>query len=429
MSDRLDRHCIIGAGYAGNGVAKAFADADIPYDQLERNAYVGGNWADGVYDSTQIISSRDSTQYADFPMPREYPDFPSREQVLDYLNAYVDRFGLRDRIEFETDVVRCKPLRPRGTGGWRVELHSGEVREYAGVVVANGHHWAKRYPRYPGEFSGHTLHSKDYRRPEDLEGERVLVVGAGNSGCDIAVEAARELGHAEISMRRGYWFLPKSIFGIPTAELDQPWFPVCAQRLFLRAMLPIVFGRYERYGLQRPDHRLFDKHPTVNSQLLYALRHGRIRARPDIERLDGHAVHFADGSSSQFDTIVWATGFHINFPFLDRDLFEWRDGAPERVAGMLAPGIAGLYVFGVLQPRGGAGPLITAGSRLLAEMVQVQARLDHPLSDDLARVDRPDARMLVGVSETLRRITLGRRTLKGILLANRLAGRTVEAVG
>jgi hypothetical protein len=96
---------------------------------------------------------------------------------------------------------------------------------------------------------------------------------------------------------------------------------------------------------------------------------------------------------------------------------------------MLAPGIAGLYVFGVLQPRGGAGPLITAGSRLLAEMVQVQARLDHPLSDDLARVDRPDARMLVGVSETLRRITLGRRTLKGILLANRLAGRTVEAVG
>jgi cation diffusion facilitator CzcD-associated flavoprotein CzcO len=427
--DRLDRHCIIGAGYAGNGVAKAFADAGIPYDQLERNAYVGGNWADGVYDSTQIISSRDSTQYADFPMPRDYPDFPSREQVLDYLNAYVDRFGLREWIEFETEVVRCEPLGPRGTGGWRVKLDSGEVRDYAGVVVANGHHWAKRYPSYPGEFSGQALHSKDYRRPEDLGGERVLVVGAGNSGCDIAVDSARELGYAEISMRRGYWFLPKSIFGIPTAELDQPWFPVCAQRLFLRAMLPIVFGRYERYGLRRPDHRLFDKHPTVNSQLLYALRHGRVRARPDIARLDGRTVHFADGTSSEYDTIVWATGFHISFPFLDRDLFQWRDGAPERVAGMLVPGIAGLYVFGVLQPRGGAGPLITAGSRLLAEMARAQGRLDHPLSDDLARLERPNARMLVGVSETLRRIAVGRRAVKGILLANRLAGRTVEVVG
>ena len=79
MSER--RHCIIGAGYAGNGVAKALKDAGIPYDQIERNEYVGGNWADSVYDSTHIISSRDSTEYGDYPMPRDYPDFPSREQV------------------------------------------------------------------------------------------------------------------------------------------------------------------------------------------------------------------------------------------------------------------------------------------------------------------------------------------------------------
>ena len=424
MSGR--RHCIIGAGYAGNGVAKAFRDAGIPYDQLERNEYVGGNWADGVYESTQIISSRDSTQYGDFPMPREYPDFPSREQVLAYLNEYVDHFGLRERIEFGTEVVRCEPLDRNGIGGWRVELASGEVREYAGVVVANGHHWDKRYPDYPGEFDGHEIHSKDYKRPGDLDGDRVLVVGAGNSGCDIAVEAAKELGSADISMRRGYWFLPKTIFGIPTAELDRPWFPVWAQRLFMRAMLRIVYGRYERYGLRRPDHRLFDKHPTVNSQLLYALRHGRVHARPDIARLEGRTVHFVDGTSGDYDTIVWATGFHVSFPFLERDLFEWRGDAPVRVAGMLPPGVANLYAYGVMQPRGGAGPLITASARLLAEMVQAQERLDHPLADDLARLEAPSARMLVGVSETMRRIAVGRRALRGVLVANRLAGRTVQ---
>ena len=107
------RHLIIGAGYSGIGVAKAFKDAEIPYDQVERNAEIGGNWLDGVYDSTHIISSRDSTGYADFPMPESYPDFPSKAQMLAYLRSYVDHFGLRDRIEFETEVVRAEPLAPR----------------------------------------------------------------------------------------------------------------------------------------------------------------------------------------------------------------------------------------------------------------------------------------------------------------------------
>jgi cation diffusion facilitator CzcD-associated flavoprotein CzcO len=255
----------------------------------------------------------------------------------------------------------------------------------------------------------------------------VLVVGAGNSGCDIAVEAALELGEADISMRRGYWFLPKTVFGVPTAELDRPWLPVWAQRAFLKASLRLVFGRFERYGLERPDHELFEKHPTVNSQLLYALRHGHVRPRPDIERLDGQTVHFVDGTSDEYDTIVWATGFHVTFPFLPADLFPWKNGAPVRVAGMLPPGVANLYVFGVAQPRGGAGPLITAGADLLADMVRVQERLDHPVAEDLARLEPPSAQMLVGVSESMRRIRRGRRALRALLWANRLRGRTVDA--
>jgi hypothetical protein len=419
------RHCIIGAGYAGNGVAKAFADAGIPYDQLERNDHIGGNWADGVYDSTHIISSRDSTQYADFPMPRDYPDFPSREQVLAYLNAYVDRFGLRERIEFGAEVARCEPLDSRGISGWRVELASGEVRHYAGVVVANGHHWDKRFPSYPGEFAGKEIHSKDYKRPADFEGERILVVGGGNSACDVAVEAAAVLGRAEISVRRGYWFLPKSFLGIPLAEWDRPWIPVSVQRRLAKLAARATFGSYERYGLPEPDHRPFDRHPTVNSQLLYALRHGRVRPRPDIERLDGRTVHFVDGSSADYNTIVWATGFNVSFPFLDRGLFEWENGIPKRVAGLLAPGIANLYVFGVLQPRGGAGPLITRGAELLAEMARAQERLDHPLADDLAPLDPPSAEILVGVSETSRRIALGRRAVRALTAINRVRGRTL----
>ena len=421
------RYCIIGAGYAGNGFAKALNDAGIPYDQLEMTDHIGGNWAHGVYDSTHIISSRDSTEYGDYPMPRSFPDFPSREQVLAYLNDYVDHFGLRERIEFGTEVVRCEPLDERGLSGWRVELRSGEVRHYAGVIISNGHHWDRRFPDYPGRFSGKTIHSKDYRRVSDLEGERVLVVGGGNSACDIAVEAANEFGRAEISMRRGYWFLPKTVAGIPMAEIDRPWIPVWAQRLGVRLIVRLVFGSYRRYGLPMPDHKPFAKHPTVNSQLLNALRHGRVRPRPDIERLDGCRVHFVDGSSAEFDTIVWATGFNITFPFLDPGLLDWRNGVPVRVGGVLVPGIANLYIFGLLQPRGGAGPLITAGAGLLARFVKAQERLDHPLADDLGHFERPSSRMLVGVSETSRRIKAGHRFLPLLLAANRRRGRVLPA--
>ncbi len=400
--------CIIGAGYAGLGVARALAARGIPFDWFERNDALGGNWLDGVYDSTHIISSRDSTAYADLPMPRDYPDFPSRAQVLDYLNAYADRFDLRRRIRFGATVERVTPAEG---GRWTVALAGGEARAYEHVVVCNGHHWAQRIPSYPGSFAGKAIHSKAYRNPGDLDGRRVLVVGGGNSGCDIAVEAARHFGEAHVSMRRGYWFLPKTIFGIPTAELERPWLPTWAQKAVLKALLAVAVGPNRRYGLAAPDHDLFDLHPVVNSQLLYFLRHGLVRAHPDIARLDGKTVHFVDGGAIEVDTIVWATGFHVRFPFLDPALLAWENGVPRRVFGLFVPGRAGLYLFGLLQPRGGAGPLISAAAELVADAVEAQAERARPIADELAALSPPSARMLAGVHETLRDIRRARRAL------------------
>jgi cation diffusion facilitator CzcD-associated flavoprotein CzcO len=239
----------------------------------------------------------------------------------------------------------------------------------------------------------------------------VLVVGAGNSGCDIAVEAARTFGHALISMRRGYHFVPKTVLGIPAAELDKQWLPTFAQRAFMRAMVRVIHGDNTRYGIPKPDHRLFDRHPVVNSEMLHALRHGRVEYRPDIERFEGNTVVFVDGRREEVDTIVYATGFNISFPFLDRDLFEWAHGIPKRVFGMMAPRAAGLYIFGVLQPRGGAGPLISRGADLLARLAVIQSRIDHPLALDLVRIRKADARHLVGVSEMMREIAVANRIL------------------
>jgi cation diffusion facilitator CzcD-associated flavoprotein CzcO len=414
------RYCIIGAGYAGLAAAKGFTDAGLDYDQFEAKEQVGGNWFDGVYDSTTMISSKDATAYADHPMPADYPMFPSRAQMLAYLQSYAVRFGLDRRIRLNTLVDAVTPLDPTGRSGWKVRLASGEEHEYAGVVVANGHYWKVNIPEYPGEFAGKQLHSKFYNNPDDVEGTRVLVVGAGNSGCDLAVESSNAFGSADLSMRSGYWFLPKTMWGIPISALDTFYQPLWLQRAALKTALRMTVGSYERYGLPKPNHDLFDKDVTVNSTMMYAVQHGRVRPRPEISHYEGKRVHFVDGTSDEFDTILWATGFHTDFPFLDRGLFTWENGQPKLISHLLPPGLANLYLWGNVAPRAGVGRTLTQGGRLIADLVVAQRTLDRPLSELVGAAMKPQSSMLSGQGELLLLIRSMRRLLRVLHTADGL---------
>ena len=407
------RHCIIGAGYSGLAAARAFTQAGIAYDQFEATDQLGGNWSHGVYDSTHLISSRRSTQYPEYPMPASYPVFPSRDQMLRYLQDYAEHFHLEDNIRYGTEVVAARPLDRTGLAGWRVELAGGETREYAGVVVANGHYWERNIPSYPGVFAGRQLHSKDYRRPEDFgAGSRVLVVGAGNSASDLAVEAAATFGRADLSMRRSYWFFPKTIFGIPASEWDRVWMPLWLQRIGMETMLWLSFGNYRRYGLQKPDHELFTKDVTVNSSMFHALLHGKVRPRKEIARFDGHTVQFVDGCSGEYDTIVWATGYHTRFPMLDESIFVWEQGQPVLVEHVLVPRYANLYIWGLVAPRSGAGRILAAGADFIAELVRMQRLFGIPIADIAARRIPAKSSILAGSAEILAHIKLMRRYMR-----------------
>ncbi|GAB2562885.1 flavin-containing monooxygenase [Nocardia heshunensis] len=410
------RYCIIGAGYTGLAVAKAFTDLGLDYDQLEATDAIGGNWSHGVYDSTYLISSKDVTEYPDHPMPDAYPDFPSAAQMRDYLRSFAAEFGLDRRIEFGALVADVGPLDATGAAGWRVELASGEVREYTGVVVANGHYWDTNIPSYPGEFTGKQIHSKDYKRPADLEGSRVLVVGAGNSGCDLAVEAAVTFGNSEISLRRSYWFIPKYVFGIPSGKFDVGSVPVpkLAQEAVFRSLVALGMGSFDSFGLRKPEHRIFEQDLVVNQQLPYFLKHGRIAVRPEIARFDGHTVSFVDGTVGEYDTIVWATGFKTTFPFLRDGLLEWEHGQPRLVAHTFAPGLANLYFAGLVAPRSGAGMLLMNSSRLIAESALLQQDLDSPIGDLYAHVSKPSAEILAGGPELRWEALRGRWLVRGL---------------
>lgn len=408
-------HCVIGAGFAGLAAARALLKRGVGVHVYEVRPEVGGNWLDGVYDSTHLITSRRSTGFPEHPLPADLPDFPHWTALRDYLKDYTDEFGLREHIRFGTEVTAVVPAGAAdGTDGWLVTSRGAngeQTRHYAGVVVANGHHWDKFVPDKPGSFTGAQLHVKDYKRPEDLMGPKVLVVGAGVSACDLAVEAGRTFGTAWISMRRTHHFVPKTVYGKPVSELNNPWIPAWLQRVVSTAMLRVVNGPYSQYGMPEPDHKLFTEQVTVNTQLLYYLRHGTVRYRPDIERFDGRVVRFVDGTAEEFDSVVWATGYLNTFPFLDRGLFEWEKGVPRRVCGLLPERTAGLYVFGLIQLRGGAGPMLALSAELLADMVQAQARAARPISLDLGREREPDARFYASVPEMTRQVERERALL------------------
>ncbi|MEN3280577.1 MAG: hypothetical protein V7607_1717 [Solirubrobacteraceae bacterium] len=404
------RTCVIGAGAAGIASARALQAAHVSFDWFERTNAIGGNWRSGVYDSTHLISSRSTSGFPDLPMPRAYPNFPGRVQVLRYLEAYAEHFGLTDQATLGVEVRRVRSEDPRRPAAWQAELSTGDRRRYDAVIVTNGHLWDARVPQYPGTFAGKTLHSRNYRAPADLDGDRVLVVGAGNSACDIAVEAAQAGKEVLLSVRRGHWFIPKSLFGVPRGELRLQRLPAPLRQLALGSLSRVALGRNERYGLPVPDHSLGAEPPIISSQLFYSIDHGAITPRPAIERLQGDRVRFVDGAVEAVDTIVWATGYRVSFPFLDSELLRWRDGIPERVAaGTLTPDVCGLYFVGLVTPGGGNFPVHHAQARLVADLIATQATSTVPLSMSIFPRERPDARMYFSVDELLRQVRAAQR--------------------
>ncbi|HET8949055.1 MAG TPA: NAD(P)-binding domain-containing protein [Solirubrobacteraceae bacterium] len=414
---RRGNYCLIGAGAAGLGALMVLRDEGFAVDCFERSDRVGGHWHTD-YDCLHLITPRDSSGFVGSPMPADYPLFPSRDQMRDYILGFAAHHGLGSQIRFNTEVTSVRPLDGRGLMGWEVETSDGERRIYDGVIVANGHLWDPFVPEYPGRFDGHVVHSGRYRDTGDLLGRRVLVVGAGNSGCDLAVDAAQAGCETYVSVRSGLVFQPKTLFGRPRSQLPLlARLPVRLQERVTRGLIDVALGRPERYGLPVPATRnLHRNRPVVNGQLLHFVHHGRVRVAPAVERFDGHDVHFADGSVRTIDTIVYATGFKASLPFLDRDLLQSAAGVPLRVAGMTLPvGLERLFFVGLAAPRGPQLPVYSAQARLIARFLEAQERSGVALSAAYTRSSRPEARIDIPRHEWQRDMDRAHRRIGRIL--------------
>lgn len=373
---------------------RSLVSAGIEFDCFEASDRVGGHWHTD-YDCLHLITPRSSSGFRGDPMPDHWPDFPRRDLMLEYLEGHADRFDLRPKVTFNTPVTKIAPLGPNAAQGWRVTA-GGRSVDYSGVIVANGHNTTPRIPELPGDFSGKTVHSGKYRNPGDIVGDRVLVVGSGNSGCDIASELAQANFDVEMSIRRGHLFQPKSFYGKPRGTLKVMKLPPVVLDPVLRAMIRISVGRPENYGLPTPQAKSLNlQPPVVNSLVLHWIQHGRIVPRPEIARLDGDQVEFVDGHRSQFDTIVWATGFLPTLPFLPEQSLHLHEGMPLKVAGSILPahGPGRLYFVGLCAPRGPQLPVYSDQAEVIVDMIRLQESSDRLLVDLFTATDRPEWRI------------------------------------
>lgn len=402
---RAPTTAVIGAGISGLTAGKMLADYGVPYTCFETSDRVGGNWAfrnpnghSSAYRSLHIDTSKHRLSFKDFPMPDDYPDFPHHTQIKAYLDSYADAFGLRDNIEFGNGVQHARRL---ADGGWELLDQAGETRRFDLLVVANGHHWDPRTADFPGEFIGETMHSHHYidpTEPLDLKGKRVLVVGLGNSAADIAVElSGRSLQNTvTLSTRSSAWIVPKYVGGLPADKyfVTSPHIPLHWQRWVLQKMQFATGSNPELYGLPKPNHKFFEAHPTQSVELPLRLGSGDITPKGNIARLDGSTVHFEDGTSDDFDAIIYATGYNITFPFFDPEFLSAPENQIRLFKRMFKPGLDDLVFMGFAQATPTLFPFVEAQARLLGAFAVGRYRL--PDVEEMERVIDADQQKFMG---------------------------------
>lgn len=397
----MRRTCVIGAGPSGLAASKVLASRGVPFDCFEAGSGIGGLWRygndngmSGVYASLHTNIPKESMSFSSLAMPATYPVFPHHSKVLAYLEDYAATFGLLRRITFGTEVTSVRPL---DDGGWEVAHRRRgdtaaqvETRRYTEVVVANGHHWNPRLPdpAVPGaeEFEGSALHSHDYRTPEAYAGRRVLVIGMGNSACEIAAEVSRTAARTFLSARDATHVFPKMLLGRPADHLV--WSPLSRIPQFLKGpamalLLRLTRGAPAQYGLAEPVRGPLAAHPSTSDELLVQLARGAVTPRPGVSSFGRDTATFTDGSQEPVDAVVYATGYSISFPFLDPGVFAARGGRTELYLRTVPPRLPGLYFMGLAQPAGEAFPLLEPQAEWIAGLITGTIAL--PSQQDMTR--------------------------------------------
>ena len=384
---------IIGAGAGGLAAAKYLGAKGIETSIFECGSQIGGLWVydndsgmSPAYRSLHINSEAMASSFIDFPFPPDAPLYPDHGEMSRYFRRYADHFDLARRVRFRSRVTAVEPV----DGRFRIELDNGASETFDGVVVATGHQSVPRHPPQISEFTGTYTHAHGYRVPEPYAGKRVLVIGPGNSGVDIAADICPVTEHTVLSARSPVLIMPRMMFGVPNSrtlsKLEKPFLP-WRLRVWIRTRMTAMFhGRMEQWGFSTPRTRTHPiSHPTLISQIAW----GRIAVKPGIAGVEGNRITFTDGSEDRFDAIIAATGYNTAIPFLSDDISPV-ECATTHVAlynRVAHPRIDGLYFIGYFDVTGGSNiRMMDDQAEYIAAMVSGAVRRP-PSAEMLAAIE------------------------------------------
>jgi cation diffusion facilitator CzcD-associated flavoprotein CzcO len=311
-----DQHqiLIVGAGPAGLAVAGSLRQRGLQATVIERAAQPGSSWRQH-YERLHLHTVKTHSALPGLPFPDDAPRYVPRQGVVDYLDAYARHFAIEPL--FGQAVTRIEPAHG---GGWRVRTAAGQTFDTQQLVLATGANREPKAPFLPGaeEFAGEVLHSHAYRRAADLAGRRVLVVGMGNTGAEIALDLVEHGVRVALSVRSPVNIVHRDVLGRPTqlssialARLPEPLGDALATLL-----RNLTVGDLSRFGLRTPKasplHQLRHegKTPVIDVGTLARIRAGEIRVHPGIATLTRQGVRFTDGTQLAVDTVLLATGYH-----------------------------------------------------------------------------------------------------------------------
>ncbi|XP_016526255.1 dimethylaniline monooxygenase [N-oxide-forming] 5-like isoform X3 [Poecilia formosa] len=339
----VQRVAVIGAGPSGLTSVKACLDEGMEPTCFESSDDIGGLWKfkevsepnrASIYRSLTINIWKEMMCYSDFPIPADYPNYMHHSKILKYFRMYAEHFKILQHIRFQTSVKKVTQ-RPdfSHTGQWEVVIENKDGLEerhiFDAVICCSGHFNYPNLPLkdFPGieTFEGKYFHSWDYKGPEDMHGKRVVVIGIGNSGGDIAVEGSRVAEQVYLSTRSGAWVIRQvSDNGLPVDRFNTRFVHVMFK------LLPMSFlnwlgekklnAMYDHavYGL-KPKHRLFSQIPVINDDLPFKILSGSVLVKPNLKEIRGSTVVFDDGTTAEnVDLIVFATGYNYDFPYLPK---------------------------------------------------------------------------------------------------------------
>jgi cation diffusion facilitator CzcD-associated flavoprotein CzcO len=360
---------IVGAGPAGLAVGASLRRAGSKFIILERGQRVGESWR-GHYKRLHLHTPKRHSALPYRPFPTDYPTYPSKDQMVAYLEDYARAFDLQP--EFGREVRTCTR---NGDDRWVVSTDAGEYRAH-NVVMASGLSRIPNRPRWPGEgmFRGTIVHSSDYTDGKQFVGKRVLVVGFGNTGAEIALDLLEYGAECTVSVRGKVNVIPRDLLGIPIIVFALLWRPLpprvadAMNRLTLR----LAVGNLAKIGLEKRDDgpiaEIVETRqiPVIDVGTLARITSGEIKVRKGVQSFDGPDVHFADGKREPFDAVILATGYRSGMASMlpqDSHILD-AAGVPRGVA-------EGLYFCGydVSKARAGLLRQIGAEARQIAEAI------------------------------------------------------------